>query len=94
MKCMKIIPVWDMRKKTALRASLAVRRLKNEECIMAFSRDGKIARIVDCNEGILDYPAPQGTTFDSHAVVDMVARGWGVVIGTGIGRKVRHRKAS
>lgn len=55
-----IIDGWDMRQRHKLRKSRRANALKAGECIVAFSRSRKMARIIDSVGAIHDYYAEEG----------------------------------
>ncbi len=55
-----IIVGWDMRQRHKLRKSKKAARLKPGECLVAFNRSQKMARIIDSAGAIHDYYADEG----------------------------------
>jgi hypothetical protein len=55
-----LIVGWDMRQRHKLRKGKKANSLKPGECLVAFNRSQKMARIIDCTGAIHDYYADEG----------------------------------
>lgn len=78
MRVVHIIDDWDMRMVHRLRSHPKARSLQKGECLMAFNRAITIARIVDCNGGVLQIWSRPGRQFDYDECLLLVKSGWDV----------------
>lgn len=92
MRWLKVYENHDMRKRHQLRESLAARRLKPGQCIIAINRSRTIARIIDAAGGVHEYYEAAGLKIDLPRLQAMVREGWGITL-TGSGIRLR-KKAS